>query len=76
MGSAQLVGVIVKIERDSFKILDNNGNVQTARLQEVGNRRNSRNAVAFDRHQNQIGVGDVLQVLDGPNKVSKPSSRR
>jgi len=63
--------VIVKVERDSFKILDNNGNVQTVRLQEVGSKRNSRNAVAFDRHQNQITVADVLQVLDGPNKVNE-----
>ena len=63
------MGVIVKVEREGFKILDNNGNVQTVRLQEVGSKRNSRTAVAFDRNQNQIGVGDVLKVLDGPNKV-------
>jgi len=62
----QVVGVIVKIERDSFKVLDNNGNVQTIRLQEIGNKRTSKDAVSFDRFQNQIGVGDVVKVANGP----------
>ena len=31
--SADSVGVIVKVEIDSFRVLDNNGRVQTVRLQ-------------------------------------------
>eukprot|EP01090_Pellita_catalonica_P006455 TRINITY_DN1667_c0_g2_i1.p1 TRINITY_DN1667_c0_g2~~TRINITY_DN1667_c0_g2_i1.p1 ORF type:complete len:622 (+),score=97.82 TRINITY_DN1667_c0_g2_i1:1344-3209(+) len=65
---AQRVGVIVKVERQSFKILDNNDTVSTVRLQEVGNKRNSRRAVAFDHYHNAIGVGDVVQVIEGPYK--------
>ncbi|KAL6063390.1 Transcription elongation factor SPT5 [Balamuthia mandrillaris] len=56
----QTVGVIVKVELDSFKVLDNTGNVRTLKLQQVGNKRNSRNAVAFDSRQNPIGIGDIL----------------
>jgi len=64
----QTVGVIVKIEKDSFKVLDNNGTVQAIRLQEIGNKRNLRDAVSFDANHNQIGIGDVVKVKDGNYK--------
>jgi transcription elongation factor SPT5 len=68
------VGVIVKIERDSFKVLDNTGNVQTILLQEMGHKRNTKHATALDCNQNTIAIGDVVRVIDGPHKVhiSKP----
>jgi len=69
------VGVIVKVERDSFKILDTNGHTRSVRLQEVGNKRNSRNAIAFDKHSNPIGTADVLQVIDGPHKGKQGTVR-
>lgn len=36
------VGIIVKIERDSFRILDTGGHVQTIALQEMGVKRNNK----------------------------------
>eukprot|EP01103_Thecamoeba_quadrilineata_P003459 TRINITY_DN1322_c0_g3_i1.p1 TRINITY_DN1322_c0_g3~~TRINITY_DN1322_c0_g3_i1.p1 ORF type:complete len:1141 (-),score=235.86 TRINITY_DN1322_c0_g3_i1:101-3355(-) len=62
------VGVIVKVERDSFKVLDSNGVVHTIRLQEMGNKRNSKFSRAFDRHSNQLAVEDMVQVIDGKGK--------
>jgi len=62
------VGVIIKVERDSFRILDNNGTVQTIRLQEIGHKRNSKDTVAFDNRQNPLSQGDIVKVLDGQYK--------
>jgi hypothetical protein len=59
----------VKIERDSFKILENSGNVRSVSLQEIGNKRNSKDTVAFDAYRNEISVEDVVQVKEGPYKV-------
>jgi len=64
----QTVGVIVRIEKDAFRVLDNNGNVQNIRLQEIGNKRNLRDAVSFDSNHNQIHISDVVQVKDGTYK--------
>jgi transcription elongation factor SPT5 len=67
--SPQTVGVIVKVDRDSFKVLDNNGTVKHVTLQEIGNKRNTRDATSFDSQQNAIGIGDIVKVVDGPHKV-------
>jgi transcription elongation factor SPT5 len=61
----QIVGVIIKVERESFKILDNNGDVRTVSLREVGKKRRSRDATAFDKYQNPIEQGDLVKVLAG-----------
>ncbi len=61
------VGIIIKIERDSFRILDTSGHVQTIALQEMGNKKNNRNT-SFDAHRNPVVQGDVVSILDGPHK--------
>lgn len=63
----QTVGMIVKIEPDTFKILDNNGNIQSVRMQEMGSKRRHESQ-AFDSQQNPLSVGDVLKVTEGPSK--------
>lgn len=62
------VGMIVRIERDAFKILDNNGNLRTVKLQEMGQKRMVRNPQAFDSMNNPIGLNDQVQVLEGRYK--------
>ena len=45
------VGVIIRIERDIFRILDHTGSMVSCRLQEMGRRRNSRDAETFDHNR-------------------------
>ncbi len=66
--SRETVGVIVKVERDSFKILDNTGNIQTVKLQEMGTKKSSKYATAFDSRSNTINIDDIVNVVDGPHK--------
>eukprot|EP00013_Stygamoeba_regulata_P001552 CAMPEP_0177634116 /NCGR_PEP_ID=MMETSP0447-20121125/3199_1 /TAXON_ID=0 /ORGANISM="Stygamoeba regulata, Strain BSH-02190019" /LENGTH=1069 /DNA_ID=CAMNT_0019135821 /DNA_START=2162 /DNA_END=5372 /DNA_ORIENTATION=+ len=66
--SPQQVGVIVRVDRDSFNLLDNAGNVQSIRLAEIGRKRNDRDAVAFDKNQNPIAINDIVSVVDGKYK--------
>ena len=65
------MGVIVKIERDTFKILDNSGNIVVTTLQEIGRKRSSKDVESFDSHQNKITASDVVKVIDGPYKVCR-----
>ncbi|HMZ57963.1 MAG TPA: hypothetical protein PL048_04265, partial [Leptospiraceae bacterium] len=48
----QAVGVIVKVERESFQILDTTGTIKNVRLQEMGPKR--RSGISYDRNQIQI----------------------
>ena len=62
------VGIIVKIERDSFRILDTGGHVQIVMLQEMGNKRNNKNATSFDGHRNPVVQSDMVAIVDGMHK--------
>ncbi|EGC36193.1 hypothetical protein DICPUDRAFT_47274 [Dictyostelium purpureum] len=62
------VGVITKVERDSFKILDEGGNVSTVKLQEVGSKRRNKSFTTLDTHHNTIQSGDLIEVVDGSYK--------
>lgn len=62
------VGIIVKIERDSFRILDTGGHVQSVKLQEMGNKRNNKNATSFDSHRNPVVQNDLVAIQDGVHK--------
>lgn len=61
--------MIIKIEQNTFKVLDNNETIQTIKLQEIGFKRNSKDAVSFDCQRNQIGIGDIVRVVNGPHQV-------
>lgn len=62
------VGCIVKVEREAFRVVDQQGQVRRVRAQEVTQKRGVRDAVALDSQHNQVKVGDVVNVIDGPNK--------
>ncbi|KAN0029888.1 hypothetical protein ACTA71_008026 [Dictyostelium dimigraforme] len=62
------VGVIIKVERDSFKVLDESSNVSTVKLQEVGNKRRNKSFTTLDAHHNTITSGDLIEVVDGAYK--------
>jgi transcription elongation factor SPT5 len=58
------VGVVVKVEHSSFKVLSTSGTLRTVPLAEMGRKRSSRGAVALDADSNLISEGDVLQLTD------------
>jgi transcription elongation factor SPT5 len=65
--SGDVVGIIVKVEIASFKLLTNRGIVQSVRLQEIGMKRHSKFAAALDSQGNQLVKDDVVVVQLGPN---------
>ncbi|KFM58475.1 Transcription elongation factor SPT5, partial [Stegodyphus mimosarum] len=66
---AQTVGVIVRLEKENFHILNMHGNVVKVKHQSVTRRKDTRRAVSLDSEQNQIQVRDVVKVIDGPHSV-------
>ncbi|KAK9768889.1 transcription elongation factor spt5 [Basidiobolus ranarum] len=61
----QTVGVITKIDRDTCRILDQNGNVRNIQPHQISASRDSRRAVAVDSQGNNIRVGDQVKEIDG-----------
>ncbi|XP_054161598.1 transcription elongation factor SPT5-like [Oppia nitens] len=64
---AQTVGVIVRLEKENFQILNQNGKLVHVKHQAVSKKRDTRRAVALDSEQNQIQVKDHVKVIDGPH---------
>eukprot|EP00887_Chlorella_sp_A99_P006595 scaffold3.g6595.t1 len=70
---ANTVGVVVGVEADSCTVLTNQGrpdkaDVRTCRLPDIKRKMNSRRNTATDGGQNVVGVGDLVDVVDGPIK--------
>ncbi|ELK31567.1 Transcription elongation factor SPT5 [Myotis davidii] len=63
----QTVGVIVRLERETFQVLNMYGKVVTVRHQAVTRKKDTRFAVALDSEQNNIHVKDIVKVIDGPH---------
>ena len=69
-GATNEVGVIVRVGREEFTIVNNHGIVREVRPEELRGKRNSssKRAVALDVQGNQIRVGDNVSVAEGPHK--------
>ncbi|WFD21101.1 transcription elongation factor spt5 [Malassezia caprae] len=63
---AQTVGVIFKIERESFKVLDQNGHVVTVQPHQISMRRDTARAVALDHNGHEVHVGDMVKEVEWP----------
>ncbi|ORX44147.1 transcription elongation factor Spt5 [Piromyces finnis] len=61
------VGVIIKIERDMCKVLDNYGQVQTISSKNLGQKHN-RKGLASDAYGNTISPGDTVQTTDSQKR--------
>lgn len=61
------MGVIVKIENDAFRVLDNKGLVQLVRLQDMGTRRQQRHLSTSDVGNVSVRVNDLVRVVEGPH---------
>ncbi|KAJ2958669.1 hypothetical protein NQZ79_g5826 [Umbelopsis isabellina] len=62
------VGVIVKVDRDSFRVLDQNGEIRTIQPHQITNKRDSKRAVATDANGNSIQAGDTVIEKDGDRR--------
>ncbi|XP_013417126.1 transcription elongation factor SPT5 [Lingula anatina] len=63
----QTVAVIVRLEKESFQVLNMHGKVVHVKHQAVSKRRDSTRAVALDAENNNIQVKDIVKVIDGPH---------
>ncbi|EDQ89413.1 uncharacterized protein MONBRDRAFT_37124 [Monosiga brevicollis MX1] len=68
MTQAATVGVIIAIERDEFKILDQNGQEKTIKSQQVKPIGRKHQPQTFDSQQNVVARDSMARVVDGPNK--------
>lgn len=77
-GSANEVGVIVRVGREEFTVINNHGIVREVRPEELRGKRNSSSgrAVALDVQGNQIRVGDTVSVAEGPHKGKSATIKR
>lgn len=58
------VGVIVRLERESFAVLNQHGKVVQVKPQAV-TKKKGRSPVALDSEQNQIQTNDIVKVIEG-----------
>ena len=63
--SQQTVGVIFKTERDSFRVLDQNGQVRLVQPHQITMRRDSNRAIAMDSEGHELRIGDNVKEIDG-----------
>lgn len=77
-GSANEVGVIVRVGREDFTVINNHGIVREVRPEELRGKRNaqSNRAIAGDVQTNQLKVGDLVNVLEGPHKGKTATIKR
>lgn len=65
MPSPQTVGVIYKTERDSFRVLDQNGQTRLVKPHQISMRRDSVRAVANDAEGHELRINDNVKEVDG-----------
>jgi transcription elongation factor SPT5 len=77
-GSTNEVGVIVRVGREEFTVINNHGIVREARPEELRGKRNkpSDHAVALDVQANQIRCGDSVTIVEGPHKGKTATIKR
>ena len=63
--SPQTVGVIYKTERDSFRVLDQNGQTRLVKPHQISMRRDSIRAVANDAEGHELRANDNVKEVDG-----------
>ena len=69
------VGVVIKVEHSSFKVLTTKNTVDTVPLQRMGRKKTSRGVVALDPHQQRLEVGSPVRLLEGKHKGMEATVR-
>lgn len=77
-GATNEVGVIVRVGREEFTVVNNHGIIREVRPEELRGKRNSTSAraVALDVQGNQIRVGDGVNIVEGPFKGRSATIKR
>jgi len=77
-GSANEVGIIVRVGREDFTVINNHGISRDVRPEELRGKKNatSNRAVALDVQGNQIRTGDQVNVAEGPHKGKTATIKR
>ena len=77
-GSTNEVGIIVRVGREDFTVINNHGISRDVRPEELRGKRNSTSnrAVALDVQGNQIRCGDQVSVAEGPHKGKTATIKR
>eukprot|EP00004_Rigifila_ramosa_P011925 TRINITY_DN2558_c0_g2_i2.p1 TRINITY_DN2558_c0_g2~~TRINITY_DN2558_c0_g2_i2.p1 ORF type:complete len:942 (-),score=225.33 TRINITY_DN2558_c0_g2_i2:98-2923(-) len=65
--SPQSVGVVIKVDNDAYKVIDNESKVVTIAASGNIRKRAGRNT-CLDHNDNPVSIGDLVQVLEGPQK--------
>ncbi|KAF5313474.1 hypothetical protein D9611_008618 [Ephemerocybe angulata] len=68
---AQTVGVIFKTERDSFRVLDQNGQVRLVQPHQISMRRDSTRAIACDSEGHELRTNDNVKEVDGEGRKGR-----
>jgi transcription elongation factor len=68
--SMQTVGVIFKTERDSFRVLDQNGQVRLVQPHQIAMRRSSERAIATDSEGYELRINDNMKEIEGEVSLS------
>ena len=67
--SQQTVGVIFKTERDSFRVLDQNGQARLVQPHQITMRKDSNRAIAVDSEGHELRIGDNVKEVDGEVRI-------
>lgn len=63
---AQTAGVIFKIERETFKVLDQHGHVVAVKPHQISMRRDTARSVALDHNGHEVHTGDMVKEVEWP----------
>ena len=67
--SPSTVGCIIKVDRETLRILDQNGSVKSVLPSQISNKlERRRHAVATDRHGSEIRIDDTVREIGGESK--------
>lgn len=67
--SAQTVGVIVRLEKEMFRVITMNNKLVNINSQAVTKKRPNKFAAALDSENKTVSPNDIVKVIEGVNKV-------
>ncbi|KAG6868041.1 hypothetical protein C0993_008019 [Termitomyces sp. T159_Od127] len=68
---AQTVGVIFKTDRDSFRVLDQHGQIRLVQPHQISMRRDSIRAIATDSEGHELRINDNVKEVDGEGRKGR-----
>ncbi|KAF7315327.1 Transcription elongation factor SPT5 [Mycena indigotica] len=68
---AQTYGVIFKTERDSFRVLDQHGQVRLVQPHQISMRRDSNRAIATDSEGHELRINDNMKETEGEGRKGR-----